>query len=47
MALCYMMVRKAHSARLDHNAFLIEGLDDPVGQEELPDKPLVVSSDPD
>lgn len=39
-----MLVRIAHSAGVDYKVLLIEGLDDPVGQEELTDEPLVVSS---
>lgn len=42
-----MMMRKAHSAGLDHKVLILEGLNDPVGQEELPDEALVVSSNPD
>lgn len=42
-----MMVQKAHAAGLDHMLLLLEGLDDPIGQEEVPDEPLVVSLDSD
>lgn len=42
-----MMVRKAHSVGLDYKVLLLEGLDDPFGQEELSNRPLVISSDPD
>lgn len=45
MATYNMMVREAHSAVQDHKMLLIDGFDDPVGQEVLPDEPLVVSSD--
>lgn len=47
MATYNMIVRKAHAAGLDHKPLLIDGLDDPVGQEEVLDEPLVVSLDPD
>lgn len=42
-----MMVQRVAKAGLDHKLVLIDGLDDPVGQDTVPDAPLVVSSDPD
>lgn len=32
------MVRKAHEVGLDHKLLLIEGMEDPVGQEDAPDE---------
>lgn len=42
-----MMVRRVADAGLDHKLILLEGLEDLVRKEAVPEEPLVVSSDPD